>query len=552
MSASTEFPQLEWTGERMIPGASDAATELYHWQRYLYFRPWYENARVIDAASGEGYGTNYASHYAQSATGFDLAADAVKHATDRYPNVQFAQQDVTTADYSDADLVVSFETIEHVPDPRAFLQSLRSCSGRIVISTPNRNTHSPGNTLEDKPFNQFHTIEWTPTEFAELVQSVFPDRQVRFVSQESQWPGLLKEGLDPNAMYCIAVIGDGVLPQWPKIGLSMPTVNNPELVQDAVVNLTRYYPGELHVTIVANGSSPETVATLQKLRDAMPYCVTLIESPVNLGYGQGSNLGLADLQSKHCDIYGVTNDDILNSVECLTELVLAYNSLRENGQNPGLVAPVTNNIHGAQRVEIGSFSDLASLANRSERFHHAHHSEVTQQHQIRGMFFLMAPECLNAVGGFDPRFAVGNYEDDDLNLRCRLAGYTLWVANGAFMFHHGSMSFRDAGADVYNALIERNGDIFRNKWDLWNLDEWPQIDEVPEGVNLHVPLDATYEMEYPVNVNGFEIDLISQASDIEFVNWVFDRVKARPRDFRREIVACVHMRIDAEARENAA
>jgi hypothetical protein len=32
---------LPWTGERMIPHEADPATELFHWQRYLFFRPWY-------------------------------------------------------------------------------------------------------------------------------------------------------------------------------------------------------------------------------------------------------------------------------------------------------------------------------------------------------------------------------------------------------------------------------------------------------------------------------------------------------------------------------
>jgi len=51
---------LEWTGERMIPNSADAATELCHWQRYLYFRPWYDDAKMVDAGlwgrkSGQGF-----------------------------------------------------------------------------------------------------------------------------------------------------------------------------------------------------------------------------------------------------------------------------------------------------------------------------------------------------------------------------------------------------------------------------------------------------------------------------------------------------------------
>src|SRR5687768_8932890 len=86
---------MPWTGERMVPNLSDVATELFHWQRYLFFRPWYVGKKVVDAASGEGYGANYASVFAEKVVGIDIAKDAVEHAGVRYPHVQFLQDDVT-------------------------------------------------------------------------------------------------------------------------------------------------------------------------------------------------------------------------------------------------------------------------------------------------------------------------------------------------------------------------------------------------------------------------------------------------------------------------
>ena len=91
----------------MIPNLADPATELFHWQRYLYFRPWYAGKRVIDAASGEGYGTAYAATFASEATGFDIGADAVAHARRKYDYAQFKLKDVCEVDYSAADLVVT-------------------------------------------------------------------------------------------------------------------------------------------------------------------------------------------------------------------------------------------------------------------------------------------------------------------------------------------------------------------------------------------------------------------------------------------------------------
>ena len=67
MSAAAPTAPLAWTGERMVPNASDLVTEAFHWQRYTYFRPWYAGARVVDAASGEGYGTAYAAMFALDA-----------------------------------------------------------------------------------------------------------------------------------------------------------------------------------------------------------------------------------------------------------------------------------------------------------------------------------------------------------------------------------------------------------------------------------------------------------------------------------------------------
>lgn len=526
---------LPWTGERMVPHASDLATELYHWQRYLFFRPWYENASVIDAASGEGYGANYASIFASSAVGVDLSADAVEHGSQRYPEVRFVEGDVCTFDYASADLVVSFETIEHLPDPSAFLKALESCSGRIVISTPNRKTHSPGNALEDKPLNQFHTIEWTPFEFAELIEEHFAGRQVRFLSQQQEWPGRIVEGLDDDAMYCLAVIGDGDLPQWPSIGLAMPTIDNPGFVNDTILNLTRYYPGDLRFAVTLNGSEPTTKSKLSELAKAMPNVVTLIESETNLGYGQGANRGLKYLTKQNLDFYGVINDDVVPAVDCLNEMVNAMVQLKKEGLNPGMIGPVSNNVNGAQQVDIGEFSDIRTLHYRAERWHREHHNSADAVVQVRGLFLLITPECLGQIGGFDPIFGIGNFEDDDLNLRCRLAGYTLWIARGAFLFHHGSKTFTDLKVD-YSANIQRNAESFARKWNLATSDEWVTLDRVPKGTSLHVPLDPYLEEGKRIKINGEWVDLVNQASDLEFAVWVAQQLRDRPRSERSRFI----------------
>ncbi len=101
--------------------------------------------RVLDIASGSGYLTY---HLAKAnpdgqVVGVDLSPDAVKYASDMYqaPNLSFAQGDGFGLRYPTGhfDLVVTFETIEHVPDGERLVKELArvtSRDGTLLISTP--------------------------------------------------------------------------------------------------------------------------------------------------------------------------------------------------------------------------------------------------------------------------------------------------------------------------------------------------------------------------------------------------------------------------------
>ncbi|HWD41137.1 MAG TPA: methyltransferase domain-containing protein [Fimbriimonas sp.] len=528
---------LPWTGERMVPCASDIATEMFHWQRYLFFRPWYVNAKVIDAASGEGYGTGYAATFAESALGYDLSDEAVGHASKRYDHAKFDVRDVCEADYSDADLVLSFETIEHLPDPRAFLKALSTCKGRIVISTPNRNTHSPGNKLEDKPLNKFHTVEWTPAEFAELIRECFPDRAVRFLNQEAILPGLIREGFQEDAMYCIAVIGEGELPKWPRLGFAIPTFNNWNQLSAAIQTSCRTYPGEIRFAITANGCDAQTLKALRNQEELTPKLVHIIEESENRGYGVGANLALDFLQAEGgYDYYAVSNDDVLPATDCICSLVGSMRELERQGLKPGAVGPVSNSVSGAQQVDIGPFTDLATLAYRAEQYHKLNHASVNQTLQLRGLFMLLHPDCLRDVGGFDPIFGIGNFEDDDHNLRCAHLGYTLWIAAGAFLYHHGSTTFKRIGID-YQANITRNAALMARKWGLERVEQWIELHPKPDAVDLYVPLTSRPPQDgFEVEINGEMVDLIHRATELEFAGWVLHRMHSQPAELRRAVV----------------
>ncbi len=126
---------------------------------------------MLDAACGEGYGTNLiAAASATSAVGIDLDAGTIEHARLRYPAAEFVQGDIQRLPFEDGafDLVVSFETIEHVRDPERVLDELRRVlvdEGVLVISTPNKDQY----LVE----NEFHEREFRHQEFVELLNERF-------------------------------------------------------------------------------------------------------------------------------------------------------------------------------------------------------------------------------------------------------------------------------------------------------------------------------------------------------------------------------------------
>jgi len=107
-----------------------------------------EGDRVLDIACGMGYGSRMLALTSAAAIvmGVDYDARALEYARANFasPRTTFAREDAhTLATISDAsvDLIVSFETLEHLPDPAAFLtraSHILRPGGRLIVSVPNQ------------------------------------------------------------------------------------------------------------------------------------------------------------------------------------------------------------------------------------------------------------------------------------------------------------------------------------------------------------------------------------------------------------------------------
>jgi SAM-dependent methyltransferase len=164
------------TGERTAPGI---------WHENYWFRrhevayaacrrlvPWSPRT-VLDAGSGEGYGCALLAETWPDAyvVGIDYDPDATARSAreHRMHRTGFLRGALTRIPLRDnvIDMVVSLQVIEHIWTPGELVAELARVArpgGTLVLSTPNRETFSPGLRRGQRPDNAYHHREYDAEE----------------------------------------------------------------------------------------------------------------------------------------------------------------------------------------------------------------------------------------------------------------------------------------------------------------------------------------------------------------------------------------------------
>jgi SAM-dependent methyltransferase len=152
--------------ERVAPDWCDSALVGEHLARYRWAARHCRDARVLDVACGTGYGTRMLRHRgARWVVPVDVSLEALRFARARYA-VSGVCADALRLPLASGsfDVVVSLETLEHVPDAEGFVAEISRVlapGGSLVLSTPNAQ-------LSDGT-NPHHLREFTLEEIRDLL-----------------------------------------------------------------------------------------------------------------------------------------------------------------------------------------------------------------------------------------------------------------------------------------------------------------------------------------------------------------------------------------------
>jgi 2-polyprenyl-3-methyl-5-hydroxy-6-metoxy-1,4-benzoquinol methylase len=220
----------KWTGERWEPDVQNE-TALEHLHRYAMAMELTAGKDVLDIACGEGYGSQLLATNARTVTGVDNDKAIITTASQKYKAspLRFITGEATRIPLPDqsVDVVVSFETLEHLADHEAFIVELKRVirpDGLLIISTPDKDQY----TLKSGNTNPFHVNELNRPEFEVLLSKYF--KQVKIFTQETchssviSGPGITQydrysgnheriiKNAATEALYLVALVSDNDLP----------------------------------------------------------------------------------------------------------------------------------------------------------------------------------------------------------------------------------------------------------------------------------------------------------------------------------------------------
>jgi GT2 family glycosyltransferase/ubiquinone/menaquinone biosynthesis C-methylase UbiE len=379
------------------------------------------------------------------------------------------------ADYFDC--VIFADVLEHFVDPWKALHDTRRIlreGGYIVASVPNvRHWSVVRDLLEGRwEYQRAGILDRTHLRFFTGASLMALFRKNGFLIENVQGTVLQGVQVPPDLIRALRGLGikaeglaeEGAIYQYLVVAkkcevenftsLIILTRNNLEYTKLCLESIRKYTPEPHEIIVVDNGSTDGTVEYLENQPD-----VKLIKNGYNLGFALGNNRGLREARG---DYIVFLNNDVVVTEGWLTRLL----ACAKEDDRVGAVGPRSNFVAGPQLVPgVPYGEDLEAMQEFARKWSLEHAGQWENVPRVIGFCMLVRREVIEKIGGFDPVFGTGNFEDDDFCLRLQLAGFTIKIAHDVFVHHFGSKTFQSESID-YRKLMERNWEIFKRKWNL--------------------------------------------------------------------------------------
>ncbi len=245
----------------------------------------------------------------------------------------------------------------------------------------------------------------------------------------------------------------------PRVSVIVPVRGQGDLVVRMAESVLERTPGLLELILVEDASPDRTLPKLEKLsgRDGR---VRLFVHQEQHGFAASCNRGLMAARG---DLVCVLNADTVVTpgwAERLWDHLLMQ-------PKAGIVGPLSNRVSGLQQLAPVDYDErtLSGLVPFADRIARSARGRARGVVRLTGLCVAFSRVALRRVGGFDPLFFPGNFEDEDYCLRLIAGGLVPYCADDTYIHHEGSKSFA-LEPRSYRTILEENWSRFKNKWGL--------------------------------------------------------------------------------------
>ena len=208
------------------------------------------------------------------------------------------------------------------------------------------------------------------------------------------------------------------------------------------------------IYVVDNGSADGSLELLEAAFAGMSD-IKLLANPKNLGFGGGCNRALEEAISDGCSFIWLLNNDARPAPDCLSALL----ATAARDANIGMVGSWLSDPDQPRQDHSGSWMRPWLLSCGSVQT-----PDDLERHPfswVTAASALIRAETLAKIGLFDEEFFM-YWEDADLAMRIRYAGYQIAIARNALVVHRAGTSSADIPVQRYLWHLRSQG-LWLNK-----------------------------------------------------------------------------------------